>query len=250
MSDLWQQIAPWIVSGIGGFIGATLLLPTKLGEALFKYRFDKSIEAVKSDYARELENIKSASARELAGINEKLAHIADRGKLSNDREYKSIAEVWEKFVDCLDQAEAAIVQYTEIPDLDSFTREELASFLSTRNFSKEQVDQVKDSSDKVRAFGQIVRWKYIATAHNTISETRGLLRKQIFIPIVIAEEIEKAIEQASLAVAVELTRFRNPNSGLGTEPAIQFFENRHALLAKVKETVQKRLMRSDGNPDD
>ncbi|WIW46957.1 hypothetical protein ML401_02215 [Bradyrhizobium sp. 62B] len=245
MSELWQQVSPWIISAIGGFIGAAMLLPTKLGEIIFKYRFDKSIEAAKSDYARELENLKAVSAQELAKINERLAHIGDRAKRSNEREYDSITKVWEKFVDCFDRAEAAIVQYTEIPDLDSFSDDELTSFLSTQAFSKEQIDQVKGSGDKVRTFGQIVRWKYIAIAHNTIGETRNFLRKQIFVPPAIAEEIEKAIEQAARAIAVELTRFRHPSSELGAESAIKFFENRHAILARVKEVVQQRLMRSD-----
>lgn len=247
MSELWQQIAPWIVSSIGGFIGAALLLPTKLGEAVFKYRFDKSMEAVKSDYARELEGVKAASARDLAGINEKLAHIADRAKRSNEREYDSIIRAWEGFVDCIERSEAAIVQYNEIPDLGSFTKDELASFLSTRDFSKEQIDEVQKSSDKVRTFGQIVRWKYIATAHNTIAETRSFLRKQIFIPPALIEEMEQAIEEASQAVATELIRFRNPDSGLGTEAAIKFFKNRDAILTTVKDAVQKRLLRSDAD---
>jgi len=32
-ADVWTAIYPWIVAGLGGFVGAALLLPTKLGEA-------------------------------------------------------------------------------------------------------------------------------------------------------------------------------------------------------------------------
>jgi hypothetical protein len=53
---------------VGGFIGAALLLPTKLGEAVIKFQFDKSVEVLKATYARELEAIKATSARELAKL--------------------------------------------------------------------------------------------------------------------------------------------------------------------------------------
>jgi hypothetical protein len=175
-------IYPWIVAGIGGFIGAALLLPTKLGEAIIKFQFDKSIENLKSDYARQLETLKAESARDLAKLTEQLNHMSDRGKHSNEREFEAITSIWEKFVDCFDRTEAAIVQYIEIPDLDNFTNEEVESFLSTRDFSKEQIDQIQNSKERARTYSQLVRWKYIAIAHNTIMETRTALRKQVFIP--------------------------------------------------------------------
>src|SRR5467141_1422908 len=30
IADVWTAIYPWIVAGLGGFVGAALLLPTKL----------------------------------------------------------------------------------------------------------------------------------------------------------------------------------------------------------------------------
>jgi hypothetical protein len=69
MSEFWTAIYPWIVGAIGGLIGAAFLLPTKLGEAIFKYRFDKLIESYKAEQGRELEKLK-----------EQLSHLDDRGK--------------------------------------------------------------------------------------------------------------------------------------------------------------------------
>ena len=236
MHEFWSVIYPWIVSGIGGFIGAALLLPTKLGEAIIKFQFDKSIEVLKAN-----------SARELAKLTEQLNHLNDRGKRSNEREFEAIVSIWQKFVDCFDRAEAAIVQYTEVPDLGNFTPEEIESFLSTREFSKEQINQVKDAKDRERTYGQLVRWKYIAIAHNTIFETRTALRKELFIPPVILSDIENAIEHASVAVMTELTRFQNPNIGLSTEASLKFFRERNDIFLKIKDSVQKRLLRSESN---
>jgi hypothetical protein len=33
---IWNAIEPWLVAGVGGAMGAALLLPTKLGEVIFK----------------------------------------------------------------------------------------------------------------------------------------------------------------------------------------------------------------------
>jgi hypothetical protein len=54
-ADFWAAIYPWIVAGLGGFVGAALLLPTKLGEALFSYQLGKSLEGFKAEQSRELE---------------------------------------------------------------------------------------------------------------------------------------------------------------------------------------------------
>jgi hypothetical protein len=235
MNEFWNAIYPWIVGGIGGSIGAALLLPTKLGEAILKYRFDKLIETYRSEQGRELERLR-----------EELSHLGDRGKRANEREYEAIADMWGKFVDCFDQAQAAIVQFVEMPDLNNFSAEEIHSFLSTREFSKEQIDQVQNAQDKSRMYGQIVRWKYIALAHNTIMNTRSSLRKQqIFMPHAIVTDIEQALERASKAVISELIKFRNPDSGLDSKEALAFFNEKDDIFSKVRNGVRKRLMRQE-----
>ena len=77
--NLWTAIYPRIVAGLGGFIGAALLLPTKLGEALFSYRLGKALEGFKAEQSRELERLK-----------EQLNHVGDRGRRSNEMEFSAI----------------------------------------------------------------------------------------------------------------------------------------------------------------
>jgi hypothetical protein len=84
---IWNQIYPWIVAAAGGFLGAALLLPTKLGEALFSYRLGKALEGFKADRTLELEHLK-----------EQLGHVGDRGRRSNELEFTSIELVWRAFV--------------------------------------------------------------------------------------------------------------------------------------------------------
>jgi hypothetical protein len=83
MIQFWNEIYPWVVAGIGGFIGAALLLPTKLGEALVQFRVGKALESFKADQSRELEQLK-----------ERLSHLGDRGRRSNEMEFAAIEKVW------------------------------------------------------------------------------------------------------------------------------------------------------------
>lgn len=76
MLAIWNEIYPWLVSGVGGFIGAALLLPTKLGQSLLQFRIDKTLEDFKAERNRELEKLK-----------DQLNHVADRGRRSNEMEF-------------------------------------------------------------------------------------------------------------------------------------------------------------------
>jgi len=68
--------------------GAALLLPTKLGEAVFKYRFDKAVEAFRAEQGQALEKLRA-----------QLAHLGDRGKRSNEMEFVAVQQVWDKVVE-------------------------------------------------------------------------------------------------------------------------------------------------------
>jgi hypothetical protein len=87
MMAIWNEIYPWLIAGIGGFIGAALLLPTKLGEALVQFRVGKALEAFKAQQTGELERLR-----------EQLSHLGDRGRRSNEMEFAAIETVWRAFV--------------------------------------------------------------------------------------------------------------------------------------------------------
>jgi hypothetical protein len=91
---------------VGGAIGALLLLPSKLGEILFKYRFDKEIEGFKADQGAKLERLR-----------ERLNHLGDRGRRSNEMEFAAIREVWEKIVEAYVATHNCVANFIQYPDL-------------------------------------------------------------------------------------------------------------------------------------
>src|SRR6267143_291346 len=112
-ADFGAIIYPWIVAGLGGFVGAALLLPTKLGEALFSYRLGKALEGFKAEQSRELERLK-----------EQLSHVGDRGKRSNEMEFSSIKLVWDAFVKAWLSTNTCTGMPMRIPRFETMTEEE------------------------------------------------------------------------------------------------------------------------------
>jgi hypothetical protein len=108
MEGFWNTFGPWVISAVGGAIGAVLLLPSKLGEMLFKYRFDKEIEGFKADQGAKLEKLR-----------EQLGHLGDRGRRSNELEFAAIREVWDKTVEAHLTTANCIASFVEYPDFNS-----------------------------------------------------------------------------------------------------------------------------------
>lgn len=140
LSDLY----PWLTGAIGGLLGAAFLLPTKLGEALFKYRFDRAVEAFKAEQGRELEILK-----------EQLNHLGDRGKRSNEMEFTAITAIWDKFVAAYLATRRCVVRFIEIPSFGAMTADEFEAFLSAVEFTDTQKLRLSSASDREKAYSEI-----------------------------------------------------------------------------------------------
>jgi hypothetical protein len=145
---VWTDIYPWIVAAIGGFVGAALLLPTKLGEALFNYRLGKTLEGFKAGQNRELER-----------LTEQLTHLGDRGKRSNETEFSAITLVWEKFVEAFLATNRCIAQMIDLPDFRAMTEEEFETFLTATDFHDIQKQQFEEGS---RSAKDLRRYHHLA----------------------------------------------------------------------------------------
>src|SRR5579872_6779534 len=145
LDGFWEIFEPWIVAGVGGFIGAALLLPTKLGEAVFKYRFDKAVEAFKSEQGQALEKLRA-----------QLAHLGDRGKRSNEMEFTAIQQVWDKVVEAFMATGASIASMIQHPDLNKMSSDEIETYLGTTEFSKGQIEQIAQAADHNDMYVKVV----------------------------------------------------------------------------------------------
>jgi hypothetical protein len=200
-TDLWNAISPWFVAAVGGAIGAALLLPTKFGEVLFKYRFDQAIEDYKAQQGRELERLR-----------EQLNHLGDRGRRSNEFEFGAIREVWEKITKAFLATGSCVANVIEYSDLNQLTPEDLEAFLSATGFSDGQVDQIRKAPDHLDMYLKIVTWKSIANAAQENFETNLLLReRRIFMPDTIRSQFQGVIDLLNAARVERKLQFQHPS---------------------------------------
>jgi hypothetical protein len=201
MAEFLSAIYPWVIAGLGGFIGAALLLPTKLGEAVFNYRLGKALEGFKAEQSRELERLK-----------EQLSHVGDRGKRSNEMEFSSIKLVWEAFVKAWLSTNTCIGTMMRIPLFENMSDEEVKSFASASGLGEEDQKTLMNATDRTKAYTTIEKWRLVREAGTDIYQARLKLREQrIFMPEAITKEFSDVIERMSGAQVERRLGLEHPN---------------------------------------
>ena len=233
------EIASWLLQMAAAAGVATtaffVLLPTKFGEKYLGFHFD-----------RKLADLKDAQNQKIQALKEQLNHLGDRGKRSNEREYEALSDIWDQFVDAFHSTERCVTQFIEHPDFDRLSVEEIDTFLNSTDFTEDQKKEFRSSPDKNKLYTRTMAWKNIAKAHNQIFEVRITLKKRgIFVPEDLRRIYEEAIEFCSKAEVHEFVRFRNPDSNLGADTPLKFFEGKEATFKRVIDATSARLLRTE-----
>jgi hypothetical protein len=200
---MWDQIYPWFAAGIGGALGAALLLPTKLGEALIQFSTGKLLEGFKAEQNRELERLKAEQSRELERLKEQLNHLGDRGRRSNEMEFVAIETVWKSFVKAWLSANTCVGAMIQLPDFDTMSDEEVKKLAVSSGFSDRDQETLLRATDRREKYVLLVNWQKVNEARKDIYQARLTLREQrIFMPPEITKQFSDVIERMS-SVQVE-----------------------------------------------
>jgi hypothetical protein len=145
----WSSISSWLLqtfaaSGVAilGFIG---LRSTALGERLFSHHLDRKITELKHSQNEAIEALRAD-----------LAHITDRGRRANEKEFDALSSIWDSFVDAFLKTNQAVVSFMSFPDLDTLSAADLTAFLETSELSSPQRQQVLSATKKVDMYSKIV----------------------------------------------------------------------------------------------
>jgi len=209
---VWNEIYPWLISGLGGFVGAALLLPTRLGEALIQFRTNKLLEVFKAEQNREIEKLKSEQSHKLESLKEQLNHLSDRGRRSNEMEFAAIETVWRAFVKAWLSTNTCIGSMMTIPQFSTMSDEELGSFVSSSDLNERERKALLDATDRGKEYAKILNWRWVAEAGSDVYQARLSLREQrIFMPADLTKEFSEVIEQMSGAQVQRRLSLQNPH---------------------------------------
>jgi hypothetical protein len=233
----WDQVYPWIVAAIGGFLGAALLLPTKLGEALFSYRLGKALEGFKADRTQELEHLK-----------EQLGHVGDRGRRSNELEFSSIEIVWRAFVKAWLSTNTCIGSMTQIPRFASMGEADVKSFAASSGLNENDQKRLFAATDREKEYLNIVSWQRVIEAGEDIYQVRLKLREQrIFMPEDIMTVFSEVIERMSGAQVERRLMLENPqiSSREFGNVSVEWLQNCVPTFENLAKVANERLFRKE-----
>lgn len=237
----WGALAAWFLQAAlaGGAALATFvfLLPTRYGEKLLGYHFERKLQALKDTQNRQIEELK-----------EKLAHLGDRGKRSNEREFIGLSTVWEKFVDAFLSTSSCAIGFLSHPDLERMSSEELALFLDTTELSQAQRAGIISSSHKNKSYSDVMTLRSIAAARRDIYEARLLLRKHgIFIPADLRKLTQNALEMLSKAQVERYVSFEHGAFQLKGFKAIDtLLSDGEGAFDELMSAMRERMLRDRG----
>jgi hypothetical protein len=235
MVAVWNELYPWLISGIGGFIGAALLLPTKLGEAVVQFRVGKALEAFKAQQSGELERLKG-----------QLSHVGDRGRRSNEMEFAAIETVWRVFVKAWLSTNTCVGSMTTIPRFDTMTDDEATAFLSGAGLNEGEQSSVLHAADKTRQYTSILDWRRITDAGRDVYQARLTLREQrIFMPAGLTKQFGDVIERMSSVQVERRLSLENPRSQQFGKVSTDWLGDCLAVFEELATHANQRLFRGE-----
>jgi hypothetical protein len=218
------------------------LFGERLIERLFGHILDGRLQKEKERHELALANLKHEQDAQIEDLRAKIAHLSDRGKHSNEREYAALSAIWEKCVDLYYATDQCIVGAMQYPDLTRMSEAQISEFLDTTEFDKAQKLAVQNSKDKNASFSHIVRRIWINKAQSIYYEMKLFLHKQgIFIPKSIKEEFDAASELCSAAIAHRYVEERGAR--LDRHDDLEFRSRGPKTLETIKDHVRDRLLR-------
>jgi hypothetical protein len=232
--------------GDRGALGAALLLPTKLGEALVQFRTSKLLEGFKSEQSRELERLKAEQGRELERLKGQLNHLGDRGRRSNEMEFVAIETVWKAFVKAWLSANTCVGAMIQIPDFDRMSDDEVKKLATSSSFSDRDQEALLRSADRKEDYVRLVKWHNVDEARKDIYQARLTLREQrIFMPQEITKQFSDVIERMSGVQVERQMALEHPGVGDLFKVSADWIKDCLPVFEEMATQANRRLFRQE-----
>jgi hypothetical protein len=235
------ELYPWFVAGAGGAIGAfltaMLLLIPKVGEMFFKARLDRALEAYRSEQNREVESLR-----------ERLNHLGDRGRRSNENEFNALRSIWERFIQAYYSTYGAVINFIQYPPLNTMSDERVTEFLKNNEFDEAIVRDILASNDRERSFLRAHTWRQINQAgKDNFACIQELRRQRIFISDDIRRQFDNALNIVTAAQAQRQVDYARDSSsgGRAGDYTDKFMAGGNAVVDALATAVNKRLFRDE-----
>jgi hypothetical protein len=238
-----------------GLTAATLWAAGRfLGEKLFGHWLDGRLQRQNQAHAVELaqlkgaqneglEKLKNEQNREIEKLRGDIAHLQDRGKHSNDREYTALTAIWENYSDLYTLTNACVIAYIRYPDLQGMDDDGIVEFLDKTDFTAGERAAVRSAANANNGLSRVLHARSIAQARSAYFDFRALFDKQnVFIPKSLTHSFHEAADKCIRAITLREAdaQGRRP---LDVKDNLDFLEKGPETLKKLNDAVRERLHR-------
>lgn len=220
-----------VVAYGGGSAAIAFLFFRFLGKNWIEQKFAERLEAYKHAQIKELEEVKFQ-------INSLFSQVT---KL-HEKEFDVLPNIWAK----VNIAHAALIRctlrYSEHPDFDKISNEELEGYLKGSEFSESEKNMMRQSSGKNQIFSKIATWRQIVEAQEAFNKFNSyFIENRIFLNRDLKTKFEN-INQLMWKLWVANKVGESSGNGLmalnGFEECDEPIKN---LMKEIEELVQGRL---------
>jgi hypothetical protein len=231
------ELVSWMLQVVLAYGAAVLtflgVAPTKLGEKFLGHLLERKLSTLRHEQDEKLEALK-----------EQLAHLGDRAKRSNEREFEALASIWTRFVEAYLSAQACAHAFTSHPDLTQMSAEDLQTFLQGTELADLQKKHVLDASDRNRAFARMLKMRSINKARDDIFDARLRLRTNgIFVPAELSAQFSSALEVLSKAQVQRYIESERDEGSYGGKEVEFLIINGERIFSELTTAVRMRLLR-------
>lgn len=137
---------------------------------------------IENKFSEKLEAYKHAQSKELEDVRFRINSIFNRLSKLHDKEFEVLPNAWGKLNQAYQAIMRCVMSYREFPDLDRLDNIELDEFLSGTTLSESSKRKIRDSTQKVRTYGDIMSWVDINDAHKAFFEFHSyIVANRIFL---------------------------------------------------------------------
>lgn len=130
----------------------------------------------------------------------------------------------------------------EYPDLDRMTSAQLEEFLATTEFTPSQMDELRSSSSKGKAYQEIVFWYRLSKVKKAIAELNNFVaRNGIFFPSDIKTKFASITEMLWSAVISKEVGHEARDYKMQNEGWKKIKEESEPLYKSIESDIQSRL---------
>jgi hypothetical protein len=175
---------------LGGTVAAAYGLFKLLGEKWIDQKFEKQMEAYKTEQSRELERLRH-----------KINGVFDRTIRLHSKEFEVLPDLWGKLVEAHGWAWSYIMPLQSYPDIGRMDNEELEEFLVGKEFSKAQKRDITASSDKLKSYIEIQEiYRYAGVMDKIRDFNLGFRKSGIFVKAEVKADMGSMLEMIGGAV--------------------------------------------------